>query len=339
MQGFASGLCGDDAPTSGVGLARLEADEAVPASERVRCTRHRLDREAAARHVRKPVAGEDHHVRIALVDPESRPPCELDARTAVTVTPEIREAMVELQRADRLSGSEVELRSVDRLPADRDRAFVRDQCRLGRNAQLEPIHEAVAGREVRMHPEAIGARVLPHVRRLHPHRETVIANRVLRSEIERERVTGSRVQSMLEHGAFGTLLRNPPLGPAHEPVDRVLALRLVDRQLVALSFELVGPVLDPVRPGREQLPAAGATDRNDAVTVEHRAVPDEVLTKAAAYAHDDDPLVLERELDLLSGRADRLLHADGKRRPRGAPRLHPYWTMCRREQLRSFLAA
>ena len=86
-----------------------------------------------------------------------------------------------------------------------------------------------------MRAEPVRARVLPHVRRLHPHGEAVLGERVLDPEIERERVAGSRVQPVLERGAIGLVLDDRPLRPAHEPVDRVPPLGLVERELVALA--------------------------------------------------------------------------------------------------------
>ncbi len=142
-----------------------------------------------------------------------------------------------------------------------------------------------------MRAEAVRACVLPDVRRLHAHGEAVPGERVLDPEIERERVARSRVQSVLEHGALRLLLGDRPRRPAHEPVDRVAALGLVERELVALARELVAAVLDPVGPGREQLPAAGAAHRDDAVAVEHRPLAGDVAAQAAADADDDHPLV------------------------------------------------
>ena len=83
-------------------------------------------------------------------------------------------------------------------------------------------------------------------------------------------------------------------------MDRVPPLGLVERELVALARELVAAVLNPVRPRREQLPAAGAAHRDDAVAVEHRLVADRVPAQAAAEPDDDHALVADRELDLLA---------------------------------------
>ena len=185
-----------------------------------------------------------------------------------------------------------------------------------------------------MRAEPVRARVLPHVRRLHAHGEAVLGERVLDPEIERERVARRRVQPVLEHGPVGLLLGDRPLRPAHEPVDRVAALGLVERELVALARELVAAVLDPVRPRREQLPAAGAAHRDDAVAVEHRLVADGVAAQAAADADDDHSLVADRELDLLARRADRFLHSRNVRR-RAASWLHPHRTMLLRQHFPS----
>ena len=218
--------------------------------------------------------------------------------------------MVELHRADRPRRSEVELHAVDRLPADRDRALVGDQSRLGRNAELEPVHRPVSAVEVWVRAEPVRARVVPDVRRLHAHGEAVIGERVLDPQIERERVARSRVQPVLEHGAVRLLLGDRPLRPAGEPVNRVAALGLVERELVALALELVAAVLNPVGPGRKQLPAAGAAHRDDAVAVEHRPFAGVVAAQPAADSHDDHPLVAGRELDLLARGTDRFLHVE-----------------------------
>ena len=116
------------------------------------------------------------------------------------------------------------------------------------------------------------------------------------------------MQPVFQDGSVGLVLDDLPPRPAHEPVDRVAPLRLVERQLVALARELVAAVLNPVRPGSEQLPAAGAAHRDDAVAVEHRLVADRVSAQAAAESDDDHVLVADRELDLFPGLADRFLH-------------------------------
>jgi hypothetical protein len=72
----------------------------------------------------------------------------------------------------------------------------------------------------------------------------------------------------LKGDAVVLALRDRPGDPAHEAVDGVARLELVERQLVLRAAELVRPVLDPVRPGDEHLPAAGAGHLLDVVAVE-----------------------------------------------------------------------
>jgi hypothetical protein len=141
-----------------VDLPGLEANEALAAPEGVRRTRHRLDREAATGDVRQRIAGEDHQVRMALVDPERRDLPNADAGASVIVPHEVGEAVVELDSADRLRLPEVELCSLDRVSADRDRALVGGERRLGGNAELEVVHEAAAGRQVGVSADPVRAR-------------------------------------------------------------------------------------------------------------------------------------------------------------------------------------
>ena len=84
----------------------IELDDRPAGTERVRRARHRLDGEAPPAHVGQRVAGEEHQVVVALVDPQRQPRrrsrvAELDAREAVVVTLEVGERVVELRRADR----------------------------------------------------------------------------------------------------------------------------------------------------------------------------------------------------------------------------------------------
>jgi hypothetical protein len=118
-------------------------------------------------------------------------------------------------------------------------------------------------------------------------------------------------------------------------VDRVLPLGLVERELKALSVEFVGTVLDPVRPGGEQLAAPGGAHLFDAVAVEDRPPGHGVTAQPAADADDHGPLLAERKLHLLARRADRRLHGSEDRLDT-ARSLHPHRTMWLRSPLPSF---
>ena len=84
-----------------------------------------------------------------------------------------------------------------------------------------------------------------------------------------------------------------------------MPLGLVQRELVRAPVELVAAVLDAVRPRDEQLAAAGGTELAGAVAVEDRPLADGVRPQARADAHDDGPLLAERELDLFARRIHR----------------------------------
>src|SRR5947207_1772638 len=118
---------GLDPPGAGLRLLWFQADQPVPAAERVRRAGHRLDGEAPTSVDRERVAGEDHQVRIGLIDPERRLPAagrQRDPRAAVATALEVGERMVEPGRADHPQIAESELRAGYGRRADRDAAVV-----------------------------------------------------------------------------------------------------------------------------------------------------------------------------------------------------------------------
>jgi hypothetical protein len=78
---------------------------------------------------------------------------------------------------------------------------------------------------------------------------------------------------------------------------------------VALAVEVVGPVLDAVRPRDQHLPAAGGALFVHAVSVQHLPLAHGIGAKAAADADDDRALVAVNELCLESGGADQVSSA------------------------------
>ena len=140
------------------------------------------------------------------------------------------------------------------------------------------------------------------------HREAGLAEGVLDVEGERERIAGLWVDHVLHHDAIRLTFADGPGRPAHEAVDRVRELRLGERQLVALPVELVASVLQPVRPGDEQLPATRLRLLVRAVAVEDLLTGDRIGAQSAAHLDDHRALVAERDLDLLTGwRGGRIL--------------------------------
>src|SRR5262245_55704292 len=133
-----------DPPRARVRIPRFEAHQALAAPERVRRARHRLDGQAPPVHVRERVAGEEHQVSVALVDPEreagsARRVVQLDPREAVRVALEIGEAAVEPRRADWLPLAEVVLGVLDGPLAGRQAAVVRGEHGSSGRAQDERV--------------------------------------------------------------------------------------------------------------------------------------------------------------------------------------------------------
>src|SRR6478672_2515933 len=128
-------------------FARLEHDQTVAAREGVRRAGHRLDGDAPPPlGIGESVAGEDHQVWVALVDPE-RGPVELDAGQTILFSLEVGEAVVETHAADRVRCTEVEL-SVDRRRAHWNPALVALEDGPGREPEYGLVD--VGDGEIRM---------------------------------------------------------------------------------------------------------------------------------------------------------------------------------------------
>ena len=290
---------------------RLEPDQALPASEGVRRTRHRLDGEAVSGDVRQRVAGEDHHVRIALVDPERRHVAQTNPGASVAVALEVGEAVVELDRSDRLRRPEVEVRSLDRSSVDWDRALIGDQRRPGGNVQLELVHEAFAGREVRVGADPVRTRLRTDVRRLHAHCQAVLAERILDAE------SRARTGSPASGGAgarasarSSSVARRPTTATSGRARGSRSAAR-ARRARAEGADPRIRSVPSSIRfgQGASSWPRPEAHISSTAVAVEERPPADGVAAQAAADADDDRPLLAERKLHLLARRADRRVHA------------------------------
>ena len=159
-----------------------------------------------------------------------------------------------------------------------------------------------------MRPGAVRARIRPDIRGRRTDAQSVGGELVLDAKRQRERVAGLRVQVVLDDHAVLLPLRLAPRRPANQPVDRRLRAELVERQLVDAASELVASCRDPVRPRDEHLAAARRAHLAGVVAVQDFAIADRVRAKTAADLGDDDPLLLERDLELLAGC---VVHAHG----------------------------
>ncbi len=163
-----------------------------------------------------------------------------------------------------------------------------------------------------MEAAAVRARVRAEVRGRRRDRQALVGERVLDREARAERVAGLRVEHVLEHDPALLALADPPAGPADEAVDRVARLELVERQLLLLPVELVGAVLDPVRPRDQHLPAAGGDLPVGGVGVEQLTAARGVRPQAAAHLDDDGALVAVGDLELLAGRREHVYPGTGR---------------------------
>src|SRR5215208_3966777 len=100
---------------------------------------------------------------------------------------------------------------------------------------------------------SVGARGVPAIGSGRLHAQALVGEPILDAERQTERVAGPRMQHVLHHDPVLRALGGDPGGPADEPVDGVLLLEVVDRELVVLSVEAVAAILDSVGPRDEDL--------------------------------------------------------------------------------------
>ena len=109
---------------------------------------------------------------------------------------------------------------------------------------------------------------------------------------ERERVARLRVERRAPGRRGSARARRPSSRPSGRGRgSRSACSSSVERELVAPSVELVGAVLDPVRPRDQHLPAAGRDLSVGGVAVEQLAAARRVRAQPAADLDDDGALV------------------------------------------------
>ena len=113
-------------------------------------------------------------------------------------------------------------------------------------------------------------------------------------------IAGLGMQRVLHYDTIGLAHAHRPGDPTDEAVDRVSGPGLREREVVPLAGELVGSVLQAVRPGDKHLPTAGGGHVVLAVTVDELAAARAVRTESGADLNDDDALVPRRNLDLFA---------------------------------------
>jgi hypothetical protein len=95
-----------------------------------------------------------------------------------------------------------------------------------------------------------------------------------------------------------------PGDPADEAVDRVAAVRLVQRELVATPIELVATVLQPVWPRDQRLTPARGAHLVGPISIKNLPTAGGVRAESAADLDDHSMLIAGYDLDLLSGWCD-----------------------------------
>src|SRR5436305_1679005 len=96
-----------------------------------------------------------------------------------------------------------------------------------------------------------------------------------------------------------------PRLPAQEAVDRVALLRFAQIELESLTAELVGTVLQPIRPWDERRAARAVAHLVLRVGVEHFALTVCIGAHAAPHLHDHSSLLACGDLELAARWTDR----------------------------------
>ena len=131
--------------------------------------------------------------------------------------------------------------------------------------------------------------------------EPAFRQRILDAESKRERVARLRMDHVLHHDPVWAAVADCPPGPAHETVDGVAILGLVERQLVSPALELVDAVLEPVWPRAQHLATTGRAHLVSPVPVEVLVAVRRVRAEPTADLDDHRPLPCGRDLELLAG--------------------------------------
>ena len=152
-------------------------------------------------------------------------------------------------------------------------------------------------------PKGIG----PSLQRLRPgrHGQALPADVVLQLQEERERVAGRGVQLQTQRELVLVAGLERPGHPAHEAVDGVAALGLVQGGLGPYPVVLVTAVSQAVGPGGEDLPAARMGPLVGSEAVEDGGLAHRVGPQGGAHLADDDFLAPVPDAPLLArGRGD-----------------------------------
>src|SRR5262249_34508917 len=152
-----------------------------------------------------------------------------------------------------------------------------------------------------MSAAAVGTWDRSDVRGRCPHAETAVRERVFDAEVEAEWVARLRIEDVFHHDPVRLVHNGSPGSPADEAVDRVVALRLVQRQLIAASVELVAAILQPVRPGDQHLPPRRGAHLLGPVAVDKFPAANGICAQSPANLDDHGALMLGRDFELLAG--------------------------------------
>ncbi len=128
------------------------------------------------------------------------------------------------------------------VPAGRPRSSERSTLCPGTRRASESTTGGPEG-QIRMRAASVRARIGADVLGRHPNGEAGLGERVLDAQFERERIALLRMQPVAHHGSFRLARGDAPRRPADEAVDRVVAVRLRQWELVRPAVELVAPIL------------------------------------------------------------------------------------------------
>ena len=159
------------------------------------------------------------------------------------VAGEVREGGVDALLTKAPRDAKVDRGALDERMADRQLApLVGEDAGVGGDLQRAFVDQAVPGREVGMLSRAIRACPLADVRHLRRHGETVIAQLICDPHVQCEGVARHRVQPDPHHDAMRLALGRSPGAPPQQAVNRVVPLRLGERDLIVDPIEAVAAI-------------------------------------------------------------------------------------------------
>ena len=303
-----------DPPAGSPIVVRLQADHVLAGTQSVGRTRHGLEGDGASPpvHLAQRVARVDHEIPERLVDPydgAAGPTRAVDRRPrpAVGVTHEVGVGRVEHSGThESRSPKSRSVPSTGVTAPPGEPAVVEVEGPMRRDVQDRPVDCLGAYRQVGMKAQAEGDGALFERPGHRGDGQPVPTDVILEFEEQRERVSRRGMELQSEGQLVLVAGLECPGEPAHQAVDGVATLGLVEGGLGPHPVVLVAAVAQPVGPRGEHLAAARVRPLVGTEAVEDAALAHGVRAQRGTDLTDDHLLATVPDAPLLArGRGDR----------------------------------